>query len=450
LPVIVVELDSQRNRVKKMLTSVGCTAELITIPDKERDNFRLSAPTEATLTRVLRRHSVEHAIISTEPKAHMAYARFFLQNEIHVLMDKPLSAPQGASRAVQPARQVYQDYKELLSLVHTSKTGAKCIIQSQRRYHWGYRLIDEVAKKFCLEYETPVTYAGIYHSDGLWNMPTEYQSRENHPYKYGYGKLLHSGYHFIDLFSYLTRHSRLITGKVPNSVAVAYQKCSPDDCLAQVDRKLYERLFPDRYADFFHTLGTDHHKGFGETDSHLMLQLRKDDCVMTSASLNLLQNGFSRRAWPNLPIDTYKGNGRVRHEQVTLQFGPFMSVQVHSYEAVEKRAQFECDDLYSVGGTEHFEVFIFRNSAVIGGKSVEIFSNRDQIQHEHSLGHNEEAREQCLMEFLSLPSGAECRSDLKVHHFTNFLLSEVLVASARSNDRAAGCAIADLPVEVLA
>ena len=29
--------------------------------------------------------------------------------------------------------------------------------------------------------------------------------KENHPYKYGYGKLFHSGYHFIDLLSDLIK-----------------------------------------------------------------------------------------------------------------------------------------------------------------------------------------------------------------------------------------------------
>jgi hypothetical protein len=34
-------------------------------------------------------------------------------------------------------------------------------------------------------------------------MPSEYTSREGHPYRYGYGKLVHSGYHFVDLFAWL-------------------------------------------------------------------------------------------------------------------------------------------------------------------------------------------------------------------------------------------------------
>lgn len=48
----------------------------------------------------------------------------------------------------------------------------------------------------------PINKISISHSDGNWNMPSEVIFRENHPYKYGYGKMMHSGYHFIDLLSW--------------------------------------------------------------------------------------------------------------------------------------------------------------------------------------------------------------------------------------------------------
>ena len=35
--------------------------------------------------------------------------------------------------------------------------------------------------------------------------------KENHPYKYGYGKLYHSGYHFIDILAELLKLNNLTT-----------------------------------------------------------------------------------------------------------------------------------------------------------------------------------------------------------------------------------------------
>ena len=48
--------------------------------------------------------------------------------------------------------------------------------------------------------QVPLSYADIYHADGMWVMPHEWE-RDNHAYKYGAGKLLHSGYHFVDLLA---------------------------------------------------------------------------------------------------------------------------------------------------------------------------------------------------------------------------------------------------------
>lgn len=35
----------------------------------------------------------------------------------------------------------------------------------------------------------------------MWNTEEEIFSREDHPYRYGYGALCHSGYHYIDILS---------------------------------------------------------------------------------------------------------------------------------------------------------------------------------------------------------------------------------------------------------
>ena len=71
------------------------------------------------------------------------------------------------------------------------------------------QLIEETIR----QYNIPITYIDIYHNDGMWNMPSEFLYRENHPYKYGYGKLFHSGYHFIDLLAWLLEANRGIKDK---------------------------------------------------------------------------------------------------------------------------------------------------------------------------------------------------------------------------------------------
>lgn len=56
---------------------------------------------------------------------------------------------------------------------------------------------------------------------------------------------------------------------------------------------------------------------------------------------------------PALIID--KGNGRVRHETLSLQMGPLMNIQVHSYQAYEiKERKNQSIDHQAHGGLEHF------------------------------------------------------------------------------------------------
>ncbi len=127
---------------------------------------------------------------------------------------------------------------------------------------------------------------------------------------------------------------------------------------------------------------------------------------MTTGTINLLHHGFSRRAWSKQAIDHYKNNGRVRHELMILNMGPVFSVQVHSYQGCEvkdrNRPEYNHDE---VGGLDHFEIYVFRNSELIGGKPWEVISGKDLFLKDTEkdsifIGYNETARDECLEEFL--------------------------------------------------
>merc|ERR1712151_181742 len=70
-----------------------------------------------------------------------------------------------------------------------------------------FSLTPEAARRiisgFVKEHRVPISYIDIYHADGMWGMPGEMCTRSYHPYKHGYGKLMHSGYHFLDLLMWL-------------------------------------------------------------------------------------------------------------------------------------------------------------------------------------------------------------------------------------------------------
>ena len=108
-------------------------------------------------------------------------------------------------------------------------------------------------------------------------------------------------------------------------------------------------------------------KNFGEIEAFSNLQFKKGNKVMTNVSINLTHNGFARRDWVTAEgRDLYKGNGRVRHEYHIIEQGPFQCIHFHSYQSKEVDPTLK-NNLYEVGGEYHLDIFVFRNSSIIGG-----------------------------------------------------------------------------------
>lgn len=104
---------------------------------------------------------------------------------------------------------------------------------------------------------------------------------------------------------------------------------------------------------------------------------------------------------------TDKGNGRVRHENLSLQLGPLMNIQVHSYQAYEiKERDNQSIDHQAAGSLEHFDIHIFRNNDIIGGMPHEIIRGSDLCNRfiessNQFIGYNEYAHDACLADFLN-------------------------------------------------
>jgi hypothetical protein len=245
------------------------------------------------------------------------------------------------------------------------------MIFCQRRKHKGFLFVKQYIEEVIAQYWVPITYIGYYHSDWMRNMPNEFTYRENHPYKYWYGKLLHSGYHFIDICGYLTN---LNHNKQIKQMNMYTSEVNVKDTFSYANTATFWKLFsipklynPDIYI-----------RNFGEVDCFINLQLLNQLwLVETTLQLDLLQTGFSRRAWQELPEDTYKGNGRLRHEYVNINIGHLVNIKIHSYKSFEKMNQIESSNFqnnYEIGASNHFEIQVFRNTQLIWWKAFEIIN----------------------------------------------------------------------------
>lgn len=408
---LVVELESKKEETRKYLDENGFRkTKIFTIDDAEKDKELLPSEQYSNLLSVCKVFEITHIVISTEPKAHNMYIQFALENNIHVLTDKPITVVKNML-SISSIKKVRNQYYEILRLA--SHSSSMCKVMCQRQYHKGYQYIKNLLNEVVTTYQVPITYIDIYHCDGNWEMLHDLE-KENHPYKYGYGKLFHSGYHFIDLLSdfikinnQLPDCKRIVKGELHSS------PFTPNDEIGVFTLDDYKRIFKNQEIPEYYDYPKNRFRRYGEKNFYGSLDFKnRDNQLMTHVNLNLLHYGFSRRGWI-ASRDYYKDNGRIRHEMMNIQVGTLMNIQVHSYQSKEIKDRKKLQEEELVGGLEHFDIDIYRNVDIIGGKPFERIKLGDlytEKEKQDMLGYNELSREEYLTNFFQ---GKCDRGDIK-------------------------------------
>lgn len=413
--VIIVDLVTEKARIEEELSKKDINYELVLFDNFIRNVKKLPPQYEEVLKKKVVENNINKAIISTEPRSHKMYIDFCLNNGLDIMCDKPITTPLYTN-SFHGASLIMEEYQEMLDMFENSSS-QMFEIQTQRRAHKGYIRIKEIISKVVSEYHVPINKITISHSDGTWSMPSETVFRENHPYKYGYGKLMHSGYHFIDLLSFFIEINEE-NGFSYTDRSVMSTDYRPNDFYTYFGKEFNERLcFIDK-NEYYENL--DIVKNFGEFDISAIIDYKDSlDNIITTAHLELSQSGFSRRAWFDLPKDTYKGNGGVRHEFVDITVGPLLNIKVLSYQSSEV-SDGNINDI-RVGGLDHFDILVFRNSDIIGGKPFEIL-DLEKDDREYYLGQNEVARFDILRDYFF---NKRSYSSITKHNESISLLSEL-------------------------
>ena len=429
----IVELEEKREDIAQYLASKNTIVNTVLIPSEQRTYTTLHPTIEATLDNIVKQAPIHGVIIATEPLTHVMYAKWALRNNLSILMDKPVSTQKNISTNSTAAKKVLQEFQELKALYEEKKDRVVFSLMAQRRFHPAFRLARSLIEDCTTQTNCPVTSIQSFHSDGQWRMPTEIVEQTYHPYMQGYGKCSHSGHHFFDIVPYFLE-AGTSKNKYYDNVDIFANFLHPNDFLRQITLADYKRLFgKENFLQHNKYSFQELQKRMtlcGEIDAFSTLAFKKGKKVMTLASINLVHNGFARRDWvTSQGRDLYKGNGRVRHESHIIEQGPFQSLHIHSYQASEVNVN-EKSCLYAVGGEHHLELSVFKNTGMIGGKPVEIFSMKDLMQpvlSDASRGHQEDARAQGFFEFIAClnDNNAPRTSDLLSHEAAVTLFSGV-------------------------
>jgi hypothetical protein len=318
----IVDLVSQRKTVLERLQNLPVPPkEVVFIPDPPLGAWANISDFDSVCNSLGDGTNSVKVFISTEPKAHEAYLRYCIDRDIDSIVTKP---------AILPMRNGRFDASLLVSrmtdLVQCAAHGtARHAVLCLGRHHeiYEHEMRQPVMKRMT-ELAAPITSFHLRTSSGVWNLADEYESREDHPYKYAYGMLMHGGYHYIDVMCEFLALNKKIYPHDDFELELSSYSAFPSDQTARIPKALHERL--SDFADRPWRDPADAH--YGETDlvTSYCLRNKRTKRVLTLGTLSLEQSTPGMRSWAPFPEVEYNKNGRLHCTDIEVALSTAFSM----------------------------------------------------------------------------------------------------------------------------
>lgn len=326
----VIDLESERSTIEERIQGVALKPrEVVYLPGSGAATQQTQPELIGAALRQLRLPDLPMKVyIATEVRAHEAYLRYCVENGIDSLVEKPVLAPLVDGRFA-PSR-ITEVMQELIA--QAGRTGAKHSVMTLSRYHRIYngellRSLEERVR----DWQAPVTSFHLRAAGGVWNLQHEYESRDDHPYRYGYGMVMHGAYHYIDLAVQCLSLNKLVFPDRRFRLEVSSFGAFPTDQHLRIPNPAASR-FEDGHSRWPDAASLAHF--FGETDITATFRLVDvaSDRTLTVGTLSFEQTTPSIRSWQDLPDDVYNKNGRTSSVDLEAQLSTLYSAHVHCYD----------------------------------------------------------------------------------------------------------------------
>lgn len=312
----IFDLESQKYQIEK---------KLLCLQIKPTEAFYLNVENwKEDFTKKIRIIKNEYKVyIATEARWHYFYLEWCIRNKVDVLVEKPVFVFNGTDN-FEPDY-IVRDAQRLIDL----SDGANAVsVMSLGRYHKIYNelIIDDI-RELAIKYKTPITSIHLRHAGGVWNLINEFDEREDHPYKYGYGMIMHGGYHYIDLVAQVLEINKSIIPTNMTLELVAFS-ARPYDQNVRISG-----LINDIVVSKSNNLEKQT-KEYGETDIAATFRLYETETekTITLGNIALEQTTPSIRKWSVLPTGIYNKNGRVSSVDFEVQLSTLASDHVVCYD----------------------------------------------------------------------------------------------------------------------
>ncbi len=312
------------------------------------------APALDELTR--RAPEIDAVIISSNESTHKPYITWSVARGYPTLADKPLTIRPASNIDPVQAGGILDDFRELVAQADGSQP---FMLATQRRYQPVYRHIARWLHQSYRATGYPVTYIQCLTNDGLWHQGEDYCLQPS--YRQGGGKLIHTGYHVLDLLPWLMRHCQL-----PDETSAAVRRiasaqvftttfCPPDSlgvepCPASPD--LEPRL-----------------QGLGEINAGVQVSFRDQrGRVIGIVQIAALHEGFSMNPRLQSPDAGHRARaankGRTKQDVLSIYQGPVGALWLR------RIAKLRNSDGSKLGERNHTEVVSARRPSGDGTQPI--------------------------------------------------------------------------------
>ncbi|MGW1713590.1 hypothetical protein [Streptomyces sp. NPDC002156] len=326
----IIDLECQRSAIEQRVHAIDLKPRgIVYLPDSDARVRETPQEIIAAAVRRLRTPGIPTKVyIATEVRAHEAYLRFCVENHINSLVEKPVLAPMVDGR-FKPSH-ITKTMEELIGVSVDSP--AEHSVMTLSRYHpiYNQKVLASLRERMD-RWEAPLTSFHLRAAGGVWNLQREFESRDDHPYKYGYGMMMHGAYHYVDLATQILSLNSSLFPERQFKLELSGFGAFPIDQRQRMSRPITRRfqdgdpLWPDDADDGFR---------FGETDvtSTFRLVDIASGRTVSLGTLSFEQTTPSIRNWDELPPDLYNVNGRTSSVDMEAQISTLFSTHVHCYD----------------------------------------------------------------------------------------------------------------------
>jgi|GEM_PF-3367767 len=326
----VIDLELARHEVEERTSKVSFQPENIHYIEASREELMTNAEKwcAPVLDRLRQLHPQLMVYIATEVASHEWYLRYCVRHNIRSLVEKPVLAP--LKNGVFAPELIDPIMGELTNTAAGHEDLHSVMILS--RYHAIYngQFINSLRERV-IRHQAPVTSIHLRAAGGVWNRHDEFLSRDDHPYKYGYGMLMHGAYHYVDVAAQLLELNALIFPDSEFEMTLSGFGAFPYDQNIRIPRPAAEQL-NDYQPNWAETDGKTY--PLGETDivSSFWVRDKSSGKVLTTGTLSFEQTTPSIRTWRDIPPDLYNKNGRTSLVDVEAQLSSLHAANVRVFD----------------------------------------------------------------------------------------------------------------------